>query len=74
MKRRFPIFQDVMRTDPENAYLFKNLDNDYFTGFRREHQHPYKTLRENIVGGPSIIFHRYQERGLTKIKGEHLCE
>ena len=46
-------------------YLFKNLDNDYFTGFRREHKHLYKTLRENSVGGPSIKFHRYKERGLT---------
>ena len=58
------------------GYLFQNLDesNDCFVGFGREHKHLYKILRENIVGGPSIIFHRYQERGLTKIKGAHICE
>ena len=50
-------------------YLFKNLDfNNNFTGFGRKHKHLYKILRENIAGGPSIIFHRYQEQGLTKIK------
>ena len=49
--------------------LFKDLDsNDYFAGFSREH----KIRRENIVGDPSIIFHRYQERGVTKTKDKHL--
>ena len=43
-------------------YLFKNLGNDYFVGIGKEHAHIYKQLRElGIVGGPSIIFHRYQE-------------
>ena len=31
-------------------------------------------MRENIVGGPSIIFHRYHERDVTKIKGKHFCK
>ena len=26
------------------------------------------------MGGPSIILHRYQERGVTKIKDKHLCQ
>ena len=26
------------------------------------------------MGEPGITFHRYQERGLTKIKGGHLCD
>ena len=29
-------------------------------------------LRDNIVGGPSIIFHRYQERDVTLIKEKHV--
>ena len=31
-------------------------------------------LRENIVGEPSIIFHRYQEREETLIKGKYPCK
>ena len=55
-------------------YLFQNLDkNDYFVGFGKEHKHLYKLLRENIIGGPSIIFHRWQEAGITYIKGKNLC-
>ena len=26
------------------------------------------------MGGPSIIFHRYHECGVTKIKDKHLCQ
>ena len=75
-ENKLDIFKDsISLPGLTQRYLFKNLDlNDYFVGFGREHKHLYKTLRENIVGGPSIIFHRYQERGVTKIKGEHLCE
>ena len=76
-ENKLDIFKDSISLPGQTQrYLFKNLDdsNDYFVGFGREHKHLYKILRENIVGGPSIIFHRYQERGVTKIKGEHLYE
>ena len=50
-------------------HLFKNLDhNDYFCGFAEQHKHLYKLLKDNIVGVPSIIFHRYQEKNVTWIK------
>ena len=57
-------------------YLFKKLDEkDYFVGIGREHAYIYKQLRElGIVGGPSIIFHRYQEAGVTLIKEHELCK
>ena len=57
-------------------YLFKNLEEgDYFVGIGKEHAHIYKQLRElGIVGGPSIIFHRYQEAGKTLIKNNELCQ
>ena len=56
-------------------YLFQNLpENNYFVGFGHEHKYLYKILRENIVGGPSIIFHRHQEAGATKIKNYDTCK
>ena len=27
----------------------------------------YQTIKDNLVGGPSIIFHRYHEKDVTKI-------
>ena len=31
-------------------------------------------MKDNIVGGPAIIFHRYHEQGITKIRGgEETC-
>ena len=58
-------------------YLFSKLqqDNEYFAGIGKEHKHIYKDLKERgIVGGPSIIFHRYQVAGETKIKGKEICK
>ena len=56
-------------------YLFQNLDKgDYFVGIGPQHKHLYKMLRESVVGGPSIIFHRYHAVGKTLIKGEHPCQ
>lgn len=57
-------------------YLQRNLDeNDYFCGISEEHKHIHKDLKTlGIVGGPSIIFHRYHEANVTKIKGKHLCK
>ena len=55
----------------------KNLsEDDYFVGIGREPAHYlYKQLRElGIVGGPSIIFHRYHEAGITKIKEKDVCK
>ena len=38
-------------------------------------KHWHYTLRDNICGGPSIIFKRYAEKGITKIRnGEKLVE
>ena len=52
-------------------YLIKKLDkDDYFVGFGQEHKHLYKLLKDNIVGGPSIMFHRYHEKNVTRIKGK----
>ena len=49
--------------------------NDYFTGISDKHKHIYKDLRERgIVGGTSIIFHRYHEANVTKIRGKNLCK
>ena len=32
----------------------------------------YKLFRENLVGGPSIIFHRYHEKNVTQIRTAEL--
>ena len=54
--------------------IFRPLKEDYFTTFSKKHAHIFKQLRSGIVGGPSIIFTRYQEKGVTKIKGGEICQ
>ena len=51
-------------------YIFNRMEeDDYFVGFGREHKHYAKEMRDSILGGPSIIFHRGYERLKTLIKG-----
>ena len=43
-----------------------------------ENHHLYKLFRENLVGGPSLVFHRYHEAGKTVLRpaeeGTKLCQ
>ena len=56
-------------------HLFNDLPNDtFFTIFNQTNSDLHKLVKDNIVGGPAIIFHRYHEQGITKIRGgEELC-
>ena len=56
-------------------HLFNDLPNDTnFVTFNQTNSDLHKLVKDNIVGGPAIIFHRYHEKGITKIRGgEELC-
>ena len=56
-------------------YLFKNMPPDvYFSLFSEKHNDLHTLLREQMVGGPSIVFSRYQEANETKIRGDKLTK
>ncbi len=49
-------------------YLFNTLPAEVkFYCFGEHHKDLYHKVKEEIVGGPSIIFHRYHEKDVTKI-------
>ena len=51
-------------------HVFNDLPNDtYFTVFNRTNSDLHQLVKDNIVGGPAIIFHRYHEKDVTKIRG-----
>ena len=51
-------------------HLFNDLPNDTnFTVFNRTNSDLHELVKDNIVGGPAIIFHRYYEKDVTKIRG-----
>ena len=55
--------------------LFSGLDaNTYFTLFQERDKDFYYSFKNNIVGGPSIIFNRYQEKDKTFIRGGKPCK
>ncbi|RUS83075.1 hypothetical protein EGW08_009161 [Elysia chlorotica] len=52
-------------------YLFKTMPQSHFFSLIREKDKDlHEELRKQIVGGPSIIFHRYHEKGKSKLRGE----
>ena len=56
-------------------YLFNDLPPDTnFVNFNRTNSDLHQLVKANIVGGPAIIFHRYHEKDVTKIRGgDELC-
>ena len=55
-------------------YLFNDLpSNTFFTVFNQTNSDLHLLVKDNIVGGPAIIFHRYHEKDVTKIHGEETC-
>ena len=51
-------------------YLFNDLPPDTnFVNFNRTNSDLHQLVKDNIVGGPAIIFHRYHEKDVTKIRG-----
>ena len=56
-------------------HLFNDLPNDTnFVTFNRTNSDLHKLVKDNIVGGPAIIFHRYHEKNVTRIRGgSELC-
>ena len=55
-------------------YLFNELpSNTFFTVVNQTNSDLHLLVKENIVGGPAIIFHRYHENDINKIRGEETC-
>ena len=56
-------------------YLFNDLPPDTnFVNFNRTNSDLHQLVKDNIVGGPAIIFHRYHEKDVTMIRGgDELC-
>ena len=55
-------------------YLFNELpSNTFFTVFNQTNSDLHLHVKDNIVGGPAIIFHRYHEKDITNIRDEEMC-
>ena len=56
-------------------YLFNDLPaNIFFTVFNLTIDDLHHIIKYNIVGGPAIIFRRYHEKNVTKIRNGELCK
>ncbi|KAJ8031107.1 hypothetical protein HOLleu_27721 [Holothuria leucospilota] len=74
--KRIDVFKDGISVPGLTMkYLFQKAEGEPFALFHRSDQDLYYTFRANLVGGPSIIFHRYQEKGKTKIRNtDNVCQ
>ena len=62
------IFKDYVTLPGVARRMLYNSTSSKFSLFNSENANLYYTFKQNIVGGPSIIFSRYQEKGVTDIK------
>ena len=50
-------------------YLFNDLpEKNYFTIFTEKNKDLHNLVKDNVVGGPSLSFHRYHEKGVTTLR------
>ena len=50
-------------------YLFNDLpEKTYFTLFNEKNKDLHHLVKDHMVGGPSLVFHRYHKKGVTKIR------
>ena len=53
-------------------YLFSTIpEQTYFSLFSPKNKHIVDLFRQNLVGGPSIIYNRYHEAGITRLRNEN---
>ncbi|XP_072172025.1 uncharacterized protein [Diadema setosum] len=56
-------------------YLMKATPlNTHFSLIHRKDADLFQAMKKNLVGGPSIVFTRYHEQGVTKIRGGKICQ
>ena len=50
-------------------YLFNDLpEKTYFTIFNEKNKDLHHLVKDHVVGGPSLVFHRYHEKGVTTLR------
>lgn len=56
-------------------HLFNNISHGYYFPLINENNADwFWSMKEQIVGGPSMVYHRHHEKGRTKIRnGSRLC-
>ena len=50
-------------------YLFNDLPGKtYFTIFNEKNKDLHHLVKDHVVGGPSLVFHRYHEKGVSTLR------
>ena len=55
-------------------YLWQMKENQCEFQLFKGNEELYQKYRDNLVGGPSIVFHHYQEKDKTRIRGGKMCK
>ena len=72
-QRDIDIFKDgVSVPGLTMKYLLSNVPDTYFSLFTEQDKDLYYTMKDNNVGGPSIIFNRYHEKDKTFIRNAEM--
>ena len=73
LARNIDMFKDgVSVSGLTMKYLFSNIPNVYFSLFTKKDKDLYYTMKDNNVGGPSIIFNRHHEKEKNFIRNAEM--
>ena len=69
-KRGIDMFKQGISVSGLNLlYLFNDLPKKtYFKVFNEKNKDLHHLVKDHVVGGASLIFHRYHEKGVTKLR------
>ena len=77
----FEIDLDVFKTaislpglSKQILFDFARKNNAHFSLIDKRNADLYQTMRNNVVGGPSVIFHRQAEKGKSLIRQGKTCQ
>ncbi|MEW8548484.1 MAG: DNA polymerase [Candidatus Thiodiazotropha sp.] len=77
----FEIGLDVFKTaislpglSKQILFDFARKNNAYFSLIDKRNADLYQTMRNNVVGGPSVIFYRQAEKNKSKIRQGKTCQ
>ena len=57
-----------------SRYIFSTSEDSWFALLSEKNKDLFETFKNGICGGPSIVFNRYQEKGVTKIRDGKPCQ
>ena len=73
-KNRVDLFKDTISVPGAARQMLFNTDKAKFALFNSQNEDLFRKIKQNICGGPSIVFTRHMREGQTLKNGDQVCQ